>query len=91
MKLRLVCILTLIFIAGCSNDDRAALLNDFNAALVQSTPLRINEALEEIELTVVNEIQWDSGVIELRLINKTQHMITYGEDFSIEFFNGESW
>ena len=85
MKLLLVCILTLIFfIAGCSNDD-------FNATLIQSSPLRINEALEEIELTVINDVQTDSGIIELRLVNKTEHMITYGESFSIEFFDGGSW
>ena len=83
MKLLLVCILTLIFIAGCSNDD--------HVALVQSSPLRINEALEEIELTVVNDVQWDSRIIDLRLVNKTEHMIIYGESFSIEFFDGGSW
>lgn len=91
MKLLLVYILTLIFMAGCSNDDRTALINDFNATLIQSSPLRINEGLEEIELTVINDVQWDSGIIELRLVNHTEHMISYGESFSIEFFDGESW
>ena len=70
--------------------DGSGLTDDANLTLTPSLPLRVNEALKDIELVVVNDVQWDSEFVELRLTNHTEHVIIYGEPFSIEFlYNGE--
>jgi len=96
MKLskKLASILALIIFSGLSLtacSERSSLINNFNATLTQSLPLRINEDLKAIELTVTSDVQWDSTAISLRLVNNTQHEIIYGESFSIEFFDDDSW
>jgi len=83
-------LIALFIIIGCNNNSHTA-LNDFNLTLTQSQPLRINETLEDIELTVINNVQWDSEFIELQLVNHTRHTIIYGEAFTIEFFDGGIW
>ena len=59
--------------------------------LLQSPALRVNVALNGVELTVVEQVHSDSNVIALRLFNGTEHTITYGASFLIEFLGDEGW
>lgn len=78
----------LILLTACNNTNHTDLSN---ITLRLSSPLRINEDLDAIELVVTNDVQRNSEFIELRLVNHTIHTIGYGEPFIIEFFDGGIW
>jgi len=64
---------------------------DESENLNESPVLRVNDDLFGVNLTVVGEINRDSVVINLQLTNETAHSLTYGEPFSIEFYDEGVW
>jgi len=81
MKKIIVLIVIILGLSGCGSIE----------TLEVSQNLRVNESLANVEMTVMNEVQSDSEQITLELWNNTSFTLTYGESFSIEFYDEGQW
>ena len=78
----------IIGLVACGKNDDSS---SFHGNLIESSALRVNKDLTEVALTVMREVRGDSETIELQIANNTVHELTFGEPFSIEFYDEREW
>lgn len=53
--------------------------------------IRINAALNGVELTTLSDVTRESSYIGLQLFNDTDHSIVFAQEFVIDYYNNGVW